>query len=81
MTLGSITAGAGITADNVSPMNFIYIRSVGYGVRGAREFLGTAEKASGGYEKALKTKGNCEDAKELLKQILEALSKELDDKC
>lgn len=33
MTLGSSTAGYGITADNVSPMNLIYTRKVGYGVR------------------------------------------------
>lgn len=70
MTLGSITAGAGMTADNVSPMNFIYTRRVGYGVRGFEEFLGSAERASGGDDTG--------DARELLKQILEALSKELD---
>ncbi|TWI73028.1 acyl-CoA reductase-like NAD-dependent aldehyde dehydrogenase [Desulfobotulus alkaliphilus] len=33
MTLGSGSAGEGITSDNVSPMNLIYIRKVGYGVR------------------------------------------------
>jgi acyl-CoA reductase-like NAD-dependent aldehyde dehydrogenase len=33
MTLGSGSAGYGITADNVSPKNLIYIRKVGYGVR------------------------------------------------
>lgn len=33
MTLGSGAAGYGITADNVSPLNLIYIRKVGYGVR------------------------------------------------
>jgi hypothetical protein len=80
MTLGSITAGAGITADNVSPMNFIYVRNVGYGVRGAKEFLGVLRNASGGYGKAPETKVSSEDAKALLKQILETLSKELDDK-
>jgi len=35
MTLGSGSAGVGITTDNVSPMNLIYIRKVGYGVRRA----------------------------------------------
>ncbi|HCL02591.1 MAG TPA: acetaldehyde dehydrogenase [Lachnoclostridium phytofermentans] len=86
MTLGSITAGAGITADNVSPMNFIYIRKVGYGVRGVEEFLGPFEKTSSGYEKAPETIRNhaleknkgMEDARDFLKQILQALSKELD---
>ena len=33
MTLGSGAAGKGITSDNVSPMNLIYKRKVGYGVR------------------------------------------------
>lgn len=33
MTLGSGVAGEGITSDNVSPMNLIYKRKVGYGVR------------------------------------------------
>ena len=33
MTLGSGSAGQGITSDNVSPMNVIYVRKVGYGVR------------------------------------------------
>lgn len=37
MTLGSGSAGVGITSDNVSPMNLIYIRKVGYGVRKAEE--------------------------------------------
>lgn len=34
MTLGSGSAGDGITSDNVSPLNLIYTRKVGYGVRG-----------------------------------------------
>lgn len=38
MTLGSGSAGKGITADNVSPMNLIYIRKIGYEVRTAEEF-------------------------------------------
>lgn len=33
LTLGSGSAGQGMTSDNVSPMNLIYIRKVGYGVR------------------------------------------------
>jgi acetaldehyde dehydrogenase (acetylating) len=33
MTLGSGSAGHGMTSDNVSPMNLIYVRKVGYGVR------------------------------------------------
>ena len=33
MTLGSGTAGYGITSDNVSPRNLIYVRKVGFGIR------------------------------------------------
>lgn len=33
MTLGSGSAGQGMTSDNVSPMNLIYVRKIGYGVR------------------------------------------------
>lgn len=80
MTLGSITSGAGMTADNVSPMNFIYVRKVGYGVRKAEEFLKLTNRADKGYVAVPEGKNGAEDAKALLKQILEALSKELDEK-
>lgn len=44
MTLGSGSAGQGITSDNVSPRNLIYIRKVGFGVRSMdevdRDFFG-----------------------------------------
>lgn len=33
MTLGSGVTGQGITSDNVSPMNLVYVRTVGMGVR------------------------------------------------
>lgn len=33
MTLGSAAPGAGMSADNISPWNLVYIRKVGYGVR------------------------------------------------
>ncbi len=39
MTLGSGSAGQGMTSDNVSPMNLIYVRKVGYGVRKAEEIV------------------------------------------
>jgi len=48
MTLGSITAGVGITSDSVSPMNLIYVRNVGYGVREIEDRMaGDAEKRNG----------------------------------
>lgn len=49
MTLGSGSAGIGITSDNVSPMNLIYVRKVGYGVRKAEDITNNVlpeEKAS-----------------------------------
>lgn len=42
MTLGSGSAGHGITSDNVSPMNLIYTRKVGYGVRRMERLEGKA---------------------------------------
>lgn len=39
MTLGSGSAGEGMTSDNVSPRNLIYIRKVGYGVRTVDEIV------------------------------------------
>ncbi len=37
VVLGGGAAGCGITADNVSPLNLVYSRKVGYGVRGVEE--------------------------------------------
>lgn len=37
MTLGSGSPGKGITSDNVSPLNLVYIRKVGYGIRTLEE--------------------------------------------
>lgn len=46
MTLGSGSAGDGITSDNVSPMNLIYVRKVGYGVRRIEDIgMGVPESA------------------------------------
>ncbi|SHJ23473.1 acetaldehyde dehydrogenase (acetylating) [Clostridium cavendishii DSM 21758] len=41
MTLGSGSTGQGMTSDNVSPMNLIYVRKVGYGVRKIDEIVKT----------------------------------------
>ena len=43
MTLGSGSAGQGMTSDNVSPMNLVYIRKVGYGVRSVDEITSIVE--------------------------------------
>jgi acetaldehyde dehydrogenase (acetylating) len=39
LTLGSGSAGLGMTSDNVSPMNLIYVRKVGYGVRSIDDII------------------------------------------
>lgn len=47
MTLGSGLVGRGMTSDNVSPMNLIYIRKVGYEIKKTEEFLGELSNKSG----------------------------------
>ena len=39
LTLGSGISGEGFTSDNVSPMNLVYIRKVGYGVRDIQDLF------------------------------------------
>lgn len=46
MTLGSGSAGHGISADNISPLNLVYMRRVGYGVRNAEGSTGGASNES-----------------------------------
>ena len=49
MTQGSGIAGYGITSDNISPMNLIYRRKIGYGVRDLAHLADfTAPSAPGG---------------------------------
>lgn len=43
--LGSASAGNGITADNVSPRNLIYTRTVGYGTRNVEDSLSVSAAA------------------------------------
>lgn len=71
MTLGSGSTGVGITSDNVSPMNLIYIRKVGYGVRKAEEITKTMSKQENAYSENLKKslKFDVEDA-QILQRIL-----------
>lgn len=47
LTLGSGSAGRGITTDNVSPMNLIYIRKIGFGVRDFKSVVGNPPETSG----------------------------------
>ncbi len=73
MTLGSGSAGRGATSDNVSPMNLVYIRKVGYGVRKVEDLFGprTTECAPA----VSKTKGTITGSNEELLMLKELLGK------
>ncbi|WP_321405196.1 aldehyde dehydrogenase family protein [Maridesulfovibrio sp.] len=75
MTLGSSSAGFGITSDNVSPMNLIYIRKVGCGVRRAEEVLGQSGH-TGGRNKA---QVNDSNMAQVIQQILQKAIAAIDD--
>nr|WP_246517043.1 aldehyde dehydrogenase family protein [Clostridium aciditolerans] len=71
MTLGSGSAGDGMTSDNVSPMNLIYLRKVGYGVRRVEELAKTVNTEGN----KLNTKD--EDNLKLLENVLRKIMKDL----
>ena len=76
MTLGSGSVGKGMTSDNVSPMNLVYIRKVGYEVRDKEEFLnsiGMNSEANNIMEKYLDAPL---DNMQLLKNVLTQILKE-----
>lgn len=64
MTLGSGATGGGVTADNVSPINLIHIRKVGYDVR---SFEGVTGESSA--EK--KTDNEQQNLEDIFKKIVE----------
>lgn len=65
LTLGSGLAGHGMTSDNVSPMNLVYIRRVGYGVRSADKLLYEPETAP-----AAQPEQSAEDRLDTLRALL-----------
>ena len=70
MTLGSGSAGQGMTSDNVSPMNLIYIRKVGYGVRRTEDIFKTNTLGSS-CESSIESSKACESNDvEFLQNIL-----------
>lgn len=83
MTLCSGAAGGGVTSDNVSPMNLINIRKVGFGVRQIGDIVncsygvGVAENSSCAVPEGNNVESSVEDSedisqflKKLLKQIM-----------
>jgi len=79
MTLGSGSAGHGMTSDNVSPMNLIYVRKVGYGVRKADEIVGMIDNKEDSNYEVLKDKLNANeiDSVKLLESILKKVLNDL----
>ncbi|WP_411167482.1 aldehyde dehydrogenase family protein [Clostridium sp. MB05] len=78
MTLGSGSAGHGMTSDNVSPRNLIYIRKVGYGVRKANEIVNDKLEESTSLSKEVEVKEGCtldnvEFLESLLKKVIQNL--------
>jgi len=78
MTLGSGSAGEGITSDNVSPMNLIYVRKVGYGVRKAEDFTRMAPGGEQGRSAEIFGSEDCsKENLKTLQRILENVIEEL----
>ncbi|AEG60344.1 acetaldehyde dehydrogenase (acetylating) [Desulforamulus ruminis] len=69
-TLGSGAAGGGFTSDNVSPLNLINIRKVGYDVR-------RLEDITGGMPAGDAAEDSTEDLKELLAKLLEQFAQKI----
>jgi acyl-CoA reductase-like NAD-dependent aldehyde dehydrogenase len=76
MTLGSGSAGVGITSDNVSPMNLIYIRKVGYGVRTAEEIIRAANAEDSALNNSLEQLSvDQNDLQQLQRILMEVMNK------
>lgn len=76
MTLGSGSAGVGITTDNVSPLNLIYIRKVGYGVRKTEDIvshLANEEKIPISGERMPQLPANDSDELEAIQHLLKKI--------
>jgi acetaldehyde dehydrogenase (acetylating) len=80
LTLGCGAAGGGVTSDNISPMNLINIRKVGYGVRRLEDI--TKDVQVGGVMETGKiccsanqySRESAKDLKELLEKLLVQLT-------
>lgn len=78
-TLGCGTAGGGYISDNVSPLNLINIRKVGYGVRHLNDLTkglqagGASKQSCNNYSGKKLTVEETYDFKELLEKLLEQL--------
>lgn len=77
MTLGSGSAGEGITSDNVSPMNLIYVRKVGYGVRSYSEITDMVLTKEKSVSNALQVEGLNQESLDILRRVLEKAIEEI----
>jgi acetaldehyde dehydrogenase (acetylating) len=78
MTFGSGLTGIGITTDNVSPRNLIYIRKVGYGVRKTEEAInGVVAEGKTATCDRTPPKGNKTEDMQMLQHILKNIIDEL----
>ncbi len=80
MTLGSGSAGDGITSDNVSPMNLIYTRKVGYGVRNFDSIRGEIKEKKkpsleSKFQKEDENIGNIQTIQSILNEVIQAMDK------
>ncbi|GAB6181272.1 acetaldehyde dehydrogenase (acetylating) [Desulfotomaculum defluvii] len=79
LTLGCGASGGGFTSDNVSPMNLINIRKVGYGVRQLEDLttgvqvVEAAESVGNSCFASQRSIDSTHDLKELLEKLLEQL--------
>lgn len=75
MTLGSGLTGEGITSDNVSPRNLIYVRKIGYGVRKVDALRRSLKETHGGvYCPPVKEDSNLENIDKLHQLLQEAIA-------
>ena len=78
LTLGSGLAGHGMTSDHVSPMNLVYIRRVGYGVRSVDELFhdikGRSDAAPAAHSDQV-----AEDRLDTLRQLLQEAIRAISD--
>lgn len=77
MTLGSGSAGHGMTSDNVSPMNLVYIRKVGYGIRKVEEIFENKGKESGQGLSGCKSAESEDEKVKLLEEVLKKIIKNM----
>ncbi|MGI6751786.1 MAG: aldehyde dehydrogenase family protein [Anaerovoracaceae bacterium] len=78
MTLGSGLVGEGITSDNVTPMNLIYVRKVGYGVRKTEDLIKSI-KDSRVTQKESEAASLIRDNSDILQQVINTVIRELRD--